>query len=78
MVEYHPEYEDWEDNVGAIILPAILKLTPNNTIIIKAVKDSWTREEVIDLCANAYETGRRSTVISDIELLFSKWVESNL
>jgi hypothetical protein len=55
-----------------------LKLNSDNTINITFIKDSWTREEVIDLCANAYETGRRSTVISDIELLFSKWVESNL
>jgi len=73
IVEYDSEYEDWKDNVGAIILPAILKLTPNNTIIIKAVKDSWTREEVIALHKRNCERLTNSYTSNDIN-----WIESNL
>ncbi len=61
----------------------ILKINPkNNTITIKKAKDSWTREEVIELCRQAFIDGtyaggfgpNEKTIDSETE----KWIEENL
>lgn len=33
------------------------KVAPDNTITIRSAKDSWTREEVIELCKKAFNNG---------------------
>jgi len=50
-----------------------LKLNPDNTINIKSVKDSWTREEMIKVCK---EVMRVSSYTSTFD--FDEWIESNL
>ena len=61
----------------------VLKINPkDNTITIKKVKDSWTREEVIELCRQAFIDGtyaggfgpNEKTIDSETE----KWIEENL
>jgi hypothetical protein len=56
-----------------------LKLNPDNTINIKSVKDSWTREEVVNLMWAAYKES--NTIFNNEESLrieFDEWIESNL
>jgi len=55
------------------------KINPkDNTITIKKIKDSWTRDEVTNLCENAYDSGKYSIIHKDIEQTFDKWIETNL
>ena len=60
-----------------------LKINPkDNTITIKIVKDNWNREEVIELCKQAFIDGtyaggfgpNEKTIDSETE----KWIEENL
>lgn len=56
----------------------ILKINPkDNTITIKKVKDSWNREEVIDLL---YKFGSKMEGTEDIRPYthYDKWIEENL
>ena len=53
-----------------------LKLNPNNTIIIKTIKTSWTREEVIMLLNRATEYVAHYD--RDEDMSFDEWIESNL
>ena len=79
LVEYGKEYVDEKDSYGY----NKLKINPkNNTITIKKAKDSWTREEVIELCRQAFIDGtyaggfgpNEKTIDSETE----KWIEENL
>ena len=79
LVEYGKEYVDEKDAYGY----NKLKINPkNNTITIKKVKDSWNREEVIELCRQAFIDGtyaggfgpNEKTIDSETE----KWIEENL
>ena len=79
LVEYGKEYVDEKDAYGY----NKLKINPkNNTITIKKAKDSWTREEVIELCRQAFIDGtyaggfgpNEKTIDSETE----KWIEENL
>lgn len=67
MVEY--EHVDTEF-VGYALSGDILKLNPDNTINIKSIKDSWTREEVITII--------NQTFYLDSRLDLEEWIESNL
>jgi len=49
MVEYDYTLGNEEDERGNLIPVEIFKVNPDNTINIKSIKDSWTREEVIEL-----------------------------
>ena len=52
-----------------------LKINPDNTINIKSIKDSWSREEVKQLCKLAFKyhcDNSRTTSLPD------KWIEENL
>lgn len=44
-----------------------------DTINIKLVKDSWTRDEVIELCDKAITAGSFSSTFD-----FDEWIKSNL
>lgn len=59
---------------------------PDSTINIKSLKDSWTREEVEDLCKNAFDSGmgciisQLPSINSNVDVLkgFTKWIKENL
>ena len=79
LVEYGKEYVDEKDAYGY----DKLKINPkNNTITIKKAKDSWTREEVIELCRQVFIDGtyaggfvpNEKTIDSETE----KWIEEKL
>lgn len=55
-----------------------LKVAPDNTVTIKAVKDSWNREEMIEFAKKAYDAGSFDNTNSMINLTFDKWIEENL
>ena len=73
MIEYDPEFEEWSDESGVYMIEESIKFNPDNTINIKKVKDSWTRDEVIALHKLNCERLTNSYVSSDI-----KWIEDNL
>jgi len=85
MVEYEKStYNDWIKTAEA--QPEFkLKVNPkDNTITIKKVKDSWTRDEVKQLCWQAFINhkcidGKIKPSIA-IELIepFNDWIEQNL
>jgi len=58
-----------------------LKINPDNTINIKPIKDSWNREEVIELMTKAFYTDCRvwKNKYQDWEEVdFNEWIEKNL
>ena len=82
MVEYRniipqPEFEKNPEFYGTGMfnkqLPAksVLKINYNNTINIQQIKTSWNREEVLNLCKQAYGFGIDKKPIS-------KWIKENL
>ena len=54
-----------------------LKLDSQNQITIRKVKDSWNREEVIDLCRSAYLYGEQGALKLH-NGIFKEWIEENL
>ena len=74
------EYEGF-DNLNSMndssILGIILNLNPDNTINIKSVKDSWTREEVISVINNVIEFVVLPSTNKGFKDL-NKWIEDNL
>ena len=54
-----------------------LKLDSQNTITIRKIKDSWNREEVIDLCRSAYLYGEQGALKLH-NGVFKEWIEENL
>ncbi len=52
---------------------SFVKVDSKNIITIKRLKDSWNREEVIELCESAYNQADK-----DFNYGFGKWVEQNL
>lgn len=62
-----------------------IKISSDNTINIKQLKDSWNREEVLLLCSLAYNEGENygyesSPIEPDIHQhkRFDEWIEENL
>lgn len=55
-----------------------IKINPkDNTITIKKVKDSWSREEVVNLLKESYKQAR--TAYSELDRIgLDKWIEQNL
>lgn len=76
LVEYIPLYD--EDNMEYI---EQLKINSDNTINIKTIKDSWSREEVID---NIYDFHKyfNDKIIEKLGesclIRIDKWIEENL
>jgi hypothetical protein len=55
-----------------------LKVNPkDNTITIKKLKDSWNREEVINLCKIIFSCGQLSSKNNN-SFEFNKWIKQNL
>lgn len=80
----HKEYffEDFVDGrFKTIYLKERVKINPkDNTITISKVKDSWTREEVINLLHSAGKYGRETAnnSIGEMPDMMDKWIEENL
>ncbi len=54
-----------------------LKVNPDDTINIKPIKESWSREEVINLLDDFNTTGKFSDPYKN-KIEFDKWIEDNL
>lgn len=54
MVEYNENKTQYRNGIN---IQLYLKIAPDNTITIKAVKDSWNREEMIEFAKKAYDEG---------------------
>lgn len=91
MVEYenrdvNPLSETWREDYIRFGLKhkeniqTLLRVSDDNTITIRKVKDSWDREEVERLCRKAYSDAFSDA--TDFNPLFSysenKWIEENL
>ena len=48
----------------------------DNTITIRRVKDSWSRDEIIEIFNKMYATGIIDAYVKKID--FDKWIEENL
>jgi hypothetical protein len=82
MVEYKnifdPEGITIIDDPSSIISNDNLKLKlVDNHIIIKSIKTSWTREEVIELMWNIRNIQYTSNLTNN-KKIFNEWIESNL
>jgi hypothetical protein len=92
MVEY---YTQWSRNTDRNVptkddLDEIPKLSKDNTITIKPVKNSWSRNEIVELCKSAFLAGikkgtkleadahRDNKLFEDQDLSLNKWIENNL
>lgn len=83
MVEYedkiHYKTAVYRDNANDLNVyqinsnKLIPKINPDNTITIKGVKKSWTRDEVIELTKSAFITGSR---VNDID--YFGWMNEHL
>jgi hypothetical protein len=99
MVEYEDDYsipciipatdcEKFQLNIGdckGCIHSALkLKVDSNNCITITAVKDSWTRKEVMQLCFQAFIQHKvvdgkiTPSAAEELHEPFNKWIEENL
>jgi hypothetical protein len=80
------ERDDYVFNVGAshsCWVKTTLKVNPkDNTITIKKVKDSWNKEEVINLCTKAYSMGYTfgmpDQCIMETKITIKEFIEQNL
>ena len=78
MVEYEIEtnalFKVYESD------PIKLKVNPkDNTITIKKVKESWNREEAIELCKKSFDKGLKAESFQlDMDFNFYNWIEQNL
>lgn len=72
MVEYAEHRSKQGDYEGEY-----LKINPkDNTITIRKVKDTWTREEVIELVNNWRKTSGENNILT--KDTFNKWIAKNL
>ena len=78
LVEYYPEDEDWSELSGAFTIPETVKVSLDNTITIRKVKDSYTEAELI----NALKGFAKSIDTVDKQVHPEKyvcaWIEKNL
>lgn len=72
MVEY--EEEPLNDSTGKY---ATLKVDKDNTITIRSVKESWTREEVIQLIFLAYNLRTTDKEVRSTRKM-NEWIQQNL
>jgi hypothetical protein len=72
LVEYNSSNDSLD--YGGVYIPSSLKINPkDNTITIKKLKESWTREEVVILLNKLNHT---LNIGSDLTL--EQWIEENL
>jgi hypothetical protein len=75
LVEYEMKHTGWTEDQSEYTYDEFLKIDrKNNTITIKKLKDSWNREEVINLIklfANNYPYASN-------DIGYNKWIEENL
>jgi hypothetical protein len=71
ITEVMVEYNHLQSTTG--LNEEWLKVNPDNTITIRKMKDSWSREEVISLCREAINFGKDNN-----GNLSEKWIEDNL
>lgn len=84
LVEYVDNgFEDWigDDYNGEpfwieIIEPKINQ--KDNTITIKRIKNTFTREEMLELCENAYDSGRYAIINKDVDNTWESWKSKNI
>ena len=62
------------EGINAGLMKDILKLNPDNTINIKSIKDSWTRDEVTELLIKLWQSYGVINSGND----FDDWINSNL
>lgn len=55
-----------------------LKASKGNTITIHPIKDSWTREEVEELCRKSFKEGLKYLYMKDINDIENKWIKEIL
>lgn len=78
MVEYEQVRVYEQDAVDAGMITHTLKIDlKDNTITIKRMKDSWNREEVINLIKTASKEARTVYSYFDVNGI-DKWIEQNL
>lgn len=79
MVEYvNSSNEEWDEDTQSFWSKGFdLKINSDNTINIKSVKDSWSREEVEALL---FKFMNRPIIIHDLGILMplNEWIEQNL
>ena len=77
MVEY-----EWNKTGRKIrkldVFDHILKINPDNTIDINMPKDSWSREEMLNLLESAWNGGALYGSSKPNSHYFDKWIEENL
>ena len=80
IVDVLVEYDgDWDEHYQGYYAETVVpKLSKDNTITIRRVKDSWTRDEIVELIYNfAYDlTEKRKT--APLYQRYDKWIEENL
>lgn len=60
-------------------LDSTLKVSKDNTITIRKVKDSWNREEVVELLSKHFvDAGSKIGLGQDVTKFTKKWIEENL
>ena len=83
LVEFEPdgsEQQMYQDRLGDEFVTSWKpKVSRDNTITIRKVKDTWSKEEVIDLLYQSYSLGLNSdrSEIPEMNKL-DKWIEENL
>lgn len=88
MVEYESHTDNMPENEDEILFPwrayidYRIKISQNNTITIKRVKDNWNRNEVLQLCWTAYTSSLPKMSPKHIEEVilpeFNKWNKENI
>jgi len=73
-VEYNRFIPDWETDLITPYYDYKLKVDSHNTITIHLIKDSWDREEVIEICRSLYSELKGYVPKTS----FNEWIEENL
>jgi hypothetical protein len=81
MIEYEQVFEDKLEGREFILRPLGYKLKVNpkdNTITIKKIKDSWNREEVIELLKKSKQDFLYHRGIQILDGMLDNWIKENL
>lgn len=79
ITEVLVEYEDKVAMDGHTIIGSELKISKDNTITIRKVKESWNRDEVVELLSKHFvDAGSKIGLGQDVRKFTKKWIEENL